>query len=118
MDSHPEFPTTEVVAPAAKLGNGRPDDASHENPAWNAVDLIIGACAFLGALFVSTSLFVSVAAHTTGTPYTELVKNPGALIVVPAMILGYIALISTLYLRLKSAQSSGFWNVIGWHWPG
>jgi len=118
MDSNPQLPQvdlTPIAQPPAPPAEMRAPHA--ENPPWTAIDLLIGAFAFLAVLFVSTTVFLSVAAHTTGIPYLELAKNPSAIVVVPAMTTGYLALLAALYIRLATSQEMPFWTAMGWRWP-
>jgi len=118
MDSNPQLPPVDLTLVAQIPGPPvEPQASDAENPPWTAIDLLIAAFAFVAVLFVSTIVFLSVAAHTTGVPYVELAKNPSALVVVPAMTVGYMALLATLYIRLTTSQETRFWDAMGWHWP-
>jgi membrane protease YdiL (CAAX protease family) len=55
--------------------------------------------------------------HAWGASAVELAKNPTAAIIVPAMTLGYVAMLAVFYARVTSAQGLPFWKAIAWRWP-
>ena len=117
MDSNQPFPELEnlpLTAPVA-ISTSHVNPSS-ENPPWTAIDLVLAACVFLGTLLVSSTVFLIIATHTMHSSPTELQKNPPAVILFSAMILGYAAMLGTMYARV-SVEGLRFWDAVRWHWP-
>lgn len=117
MDPHPEFQTQELSAPPPELGPELVKKSTSEDPSWSGIDLLIAGCAFLATVTVVSSTLLSLQAHATGVSYLESAKNPGAMVVVPAMIAAYVALLATLYLRIRDSRGPHLWALVAWHWP-
>ena len=129
MDSNPGFPEAgpEIASLAgeqppelsvgSKLRPAAPVNPHAENPPWTAVDLLIAAVFFFLAMIVAESVFSVVVMHTSGISSAELVKDPRAVILVPTMLLGYVAMLVAMYLRVAKAQGLRFWDMIAWRWP-
>jgi|KBSMisStaDraftv2_1062788.scaffolds.fasta_scaffold00990_12 membrane protease YdiL (CAAX protease family) len=117
MDPNTEFPAQEVLPPTPEPATAIPQEPHREPPRWSGIDLLIAAVAFVIVLFVATSTLLIIQMHTAGASYAQLAKNPGALVVVPAMIAAYMALLATLYFRASIAQARQFWDALSWHWP-
>lgn len=118
MDSNQhltELEHLQVAVPAAFPT--RHLNPSSENPPWNAIDLLISACAFLGVLFISSAILLPIAADVLHTSAAEVQKNPPAVLLFSAMILGYAAMLSTMWARLGDAQGLRFWDAVRWYWP-
>ena len=110
------------MAPMAVDQLGVPEDAlvalnpAAENPPWTAVDLFIAVCALLLAYLVSITILLLVAMHISGVSAGDLERNPPASILVPAMTLGYMAMLATMYVRAAGSRGLPFWNMIAWRW--
>src|SRR6266705_2916659 len=91
----------------------RPVNPHAENPPWTGVDLLIGA--FFLLLAVGVVQFVLM--RVVGVSTEEMEKNPRAVILVPSMMFGYLALLATMYVRVANAQALGFWKMVAWSWP-
>ena len=48
----------------------------------------------------------------------ELGKNPGPLVIVPAMTLAYLAMLIAMYGLVTRHRQRPFWQTVGWRWPG
>lgn len=101
LSGHPQVTAATPVNPLA------------ENPPWTAVDLLIAAF----VLLLTVVVLQFVAMHISGVSAAELEKNPSAVILVPAMMLGYVVLLATMYVRVARSQGLQFWNMIAWRWP-
>ncbi len=88
-----------------------------ENPPFAAIDFFLAMFALLVGFVVSVSIFISVAAHVWGGSALELERNPTAATIVPAMTLGYVAMLAVLYARVSSVHRAPFWRTIQWCWP-
>src|ERR1700690_1881158 len=115
----PEQPLSVLAAPvvASKVAALAPFNPYAENPPFAAIDLFLAVLALLVAFVVSVSIFISVTVHVWGGSALELERNPPAAIIVPAMTLGYIAMLAILHLRVANSQGLNFWQAIGWRWP-
>ena len=47
----------------------------------------------------------------------ELGKNPGPLVIVPAMTLAYLAMLIAMYGLVTRHRQRPFWRTVGWRWP-
>ena len=47
----------------------------------------------------------------------ELGKNPGPLVIVPAMTLAYLAMLIAMYGLVTRHRQRPFWQTVGWRWP-
>ncbi len=125
MDSNSGFPQAgPEIAPLAveqqaglsvgpRVRPAGPVNPHAENPPWTAVDLLIAA--FFLLLTVGVVQFVLM--RVVGVSTEEMEKNPRALILVPSMMFGYVALLATMYVRVANAQVLGFWNMVAWSCP-
>jgi membrane protease YdiL (CAAX protease family) len=91
----------------------RPVNPHAENPPWTAIDLLVAAVIFI----VTAVVLQFVLMHAVGVSAEEFAKNPTAVILVPSMMFGYVALLATMYLRVAKAQGLRFWNMAAWIWP-
>ena len=48
----------------------------------------------------------------------DLGKNPGPLVIVPAMTLAYMAMLIAMYGLVTRHRQRPFWQTVGWRWPG
>jgi len=55
---------------------------------------------------------------SSGISPAELGKNPGPLVIVPAMTLAYLAMLVAMYGVVKRRYNRAFWQAVSWRWPG
>jgi len=91
-----------------------------EDPPWTGFDLLLACLAFFVMLSISATLLLVVAMyspHAAGVSAREMEKTPGPLVIVPAMTLGYVAMLATMYLLVTRYRHHPFWQSAAWHWP-
>jgi membrane protease YdiL (CAAX protease family) len=111
---HAGLPVEPALTPAPVINPGA------ENPPWTGFDLLLAAFVFLMVLFVSSTFLLVVAMHgprPVGISAAELEKNPSPQVVVPAMTLGYVSLLATMYWLVTRYRHRRFWQAVAWHWP-
>ena len=92
-----------------------------ENPPWSGLDLLIVGMVLVAALFFFSSIFFVIVLHSSaanGMSAAELGKNPGPLVIVPAMTLAYLAMLIAMYGLVTRHRQRPFWQTVGWRWPG
>ncbi len=115
-ETHAASPVEPAVIPPAVLIN-----PGAEDPPWTGFDVVLALFAFFVALFISSSVLLVVAMHSprpAGVSATQLEKIPGPQVIVPAMTLGYVAMLATMYLLVTRYRHRHFWQAVAWHWPG
>jgi membrane protease YdiL (CAAX protease family) len=125
--SSPDHPLPEMqieppVAPAL-APPAIPINPGAENPPWSGLDLLLIGLVLVGSLFFFSSLsflLVLHSPHSASSPISpaELGKNPGPLVIVPAMTLAYIAMLVAMYGVVKRRYNRAFWQAVSWRWPG
>jgi membrane protease YdiL (CAAX protease family) len=112
-----EPPAGPAVTPAEILIN-----SGAENPPWSGLDLFLIVLVLVLSLFLFSSLFFVLALHvwhsSPGLSASELSKNPGPLVIVPAMTLAYAAMLAAMYVLVKRHHKRLFWQAVAWRWPG
>ncbi|MGZ4732067.1 MAG: CPBP family intramembrane glutamic endopeptidase [Terriglobales bacterium] len=92
-----------------------------ENPPWSGLDLLIVGLVLVAALFLFSSISFVIVLHSSashGMSAAELGKNPGPLVIVPAMTLAYLAMLVAMYGLVTRHGQRPFWQTVGWRWPG
>ncbi len=92
-----------------------------ENPPWSGLDLFIVTLVLLASLFLFSTVFffaVQRGPLSRGAQAVELSKNPGPLVIVPSMSLGYAAMLAAMYWLVTRYRRRPFWQAVGWRWPG
>jgi membrane protease YdiL (CAAX protease family) len=92
-----------------------------ENPPWSGLDLLIVGLVLVAALFLFSSISFLIVLHSSashGMSAAELGKNPGPLVIVPAMTLAYLAMLVAMYGLVTRHGQRPFWQTVGWRWPG
>jgi membrane protease YdiL (CAAX protease family) len=113
-----EPPVTPALAPPAI-----PINPGAENPPWSGLDLLLIGLVLVGSLFFFSSLSFLLVLHSLHSASSaispaELGKNPGPLVIVPAMTLAYIAMLLAMYGVVKRRYNRAFWQAVSWRWPG
>ncbi|MGC2183099.1 MAG: CPBP family glutamic-type intramembrane protease [Terriglobales bacterium] len=91
-----------------------------ENPPWSGLDLLIVGLVLVAALFFFSSISFVIVLHgsaANGMSAAELGKNPGPLVIVPAMTLAYLAMLVAMYGLVTRHGKRPFWQTVGWRWP-
>ncbi len=91
-----------------------------ENPPWSGLDLLIVGLVLVAALFLFSSISFVIVLHSSaanGMSAAELGKNPGPLVIVPAMTLAYLAMLLAMYGLVTRHGQRPFWLTVGWRWP-
>lgn len=91
-----------------------------ENPPWSGLDLLIVGLVLVSALFLFSSISFVIVLHSSaakGVSAAELGKNPGPLVIVPAMTLAYLAMLVAMYGLVTRHRQRPFWQTVGWQWP-
>jgi membrane protease YdiL (CAAX protease family) len=112
------------IGPPAKPALTPPEiriNPGSENPPWSGLDLSLIGLALVVSLFFFSSIAFFVALHSSqgqGISAAELSKNPGPLVIVPAMTLAYLVMLVAMYVVVTRRRRLPFWQAVGWHWPG
>ena len=92
-----------------------------ENPPWSGLDLFLIVLVLVLSLFLFSSLFFVLALHvwhsSPGQSASDLSKNPGPFVIVPAMTLAYTAMLAAMYVVGEASSHAPFWQAVGWRWP-
>lgn len=91
-----------------------------ENPPWSGLDLLIVGLVLVASLFLFSSIFFALVLHSSlshGVSAAELARNPGPLVIVPSMTLGYGAMLIAMYMLVTRHRQRPFWQTVGWRWP-
>lgn len=91
-----------------------------ENPPWSGLDLLLIGLVLVVSLFFFSSLFFVLALHRPPAPSAGIAesKNPGPMVIVPAMTLAYMAMLAAMYVLVKRRHQRPFWQAVAWRWPG
>jgi membrane protease YdiL (CAAX protease family) len=104
-----------VILPETPINPGA------ENPPWSGLDLLLIGVVLVVSLFLFSTLFFAFALHgfnlSASTIPSDLTKNPGPSVIVPAMTLAYIAMLASMYVLVKRHHQQDFWQAVAWRWP-
>jgi membrane protease YdiL (CAAX protease family) len=110
-------PPSEPAAPSAEILV----NSNAENPPWSGLDLFLIVLVLVLSLFLFSSLFFVLALHvwhsSPGQSASDLSKNPGPIVIVPAMTLAYAAMLTAMFVVVKRHHKRPFWQAVAWRWP-
>ena len=90
-----------------------------ENPPWSGLDLSLIGLVLVVSLFLFSSIaFFGIAQLPRPRHFRRgTSRNPGPLVIVPAMTLAYLVMLAAMYVVVTRRRRRPFWQAVGWHWP-
>lgn len=106
-------PNQELPVQAAAV----PINPHAENPPFTGLDLLLMVLLLIASLFVFSGIAFGISTLFSSRSVKELAREPGTLMIVPAMALSYLLVMSFMYMRLARVRQVQFWQAVSWRWP-